>query len=239
MSHWRNLPSDQARVRAIERVVHLTLCSGHLQIEALVNYAPPLDQAGGLEIGNQPVLPELINDNPRPLRDVLVKPSVYLRLPIVVQRTGPVARASTGRRRPIAAMGIAPPGRLPDDSQAQFRDSLVQQASHGLGSQRTSIVEMFVDTIDHPLAELRVMQALLPDPLRVAARILVAGRVRASTVLVDLQKCVLRIPNIIPEALVAIAVTDAVPVVGRSIRPEGGDRRIEVTAVKDHKHVID
>ena len=98
---------------------------------------------------------------------------------------------------------------------------------------------MFLNAIAHANTKLLVVEALLPDPLWVAARVVVAGREWAGAILADIAKRVLGVPYEEAEAIPFFAVPQAVPVVGAKVLPPRTDRRVVIAAVKNHQHVVD
>ena len=65
--------------------------------------------------------------------------------------------------------------------------------------------------------ELGVCEALLPEPLGVAAFKTFAGRVGAGPVLEDVEKGVFRIPDKDTESMLTDAVSHAVPVIADAV----------------------
>ena len=185
------------------------------------------------------MLGQLVDDDIRASRNEFVEPAIDLRQPVVVQRARPPVAALAIRWRPAIRGWLTPASRLAYYGQSQLIHAFVEQLRDRFRSERAAIVKMFVQPICDRLPKFRVVQALLPDPLRIAPGILVARRIRAGPVFVDFQKRMLGIPDVVAEPLVPVSIADAVPIVGRTIRTERRDWGVQIASIKNHEHVVD
>ena len=87
--------------------------------------------------------------------------------------------------------------------------------------------------------ELGVCEALLPEPLGVAAFKAFAGREGAGPVLENVEKGVFRIPDKETESMRTVSVSHAVPVVADAVPGKSRYWRVQVAAVENDQHVVD
>ena len=129
---------------------------------------------GRLKIWHKPVLGQLIDNDFGASRDKLVE----LADPPPVASHHPRCVAADcrllDRAEPSLRRRLAPARGLANHDQAQFVHPFAQQRRNRFRRERAAIVKMFVQPVRHRLPKFRVMQALLPDPLRVAPGIFVS-----------------------------------------------------------------
>ena len=195
------------------------------------------------------ISPELIQHDARPPREETIQHGIYRVDPIHVPREGRFA------------FRITPTRRFTHDRAVDFVFSDQKTRAIGLRSEEAVIKKISVNAVRYPHSELGVLLEPEPNVLRIALgqrhtgtsalRERVAGRpVRvnlanlpvddAGAIRIRVQQRVFGVVDEESEAaMLARAVPQPVPVVGRIVAEEIRDRRVEIAAIKNDQHVVD
>ena len=137
---------------------------------------------------------------------------------------------------------ITPAGRLRHHGQVNLVGPHRKAGPSGRRGQGSVIEEMLLNVVGHTKTKLRIGAELLPQILRVAlSNTPTGGRsVGSGPVLGHIQQGMFGIMGRESEpAMTPGPVALSIPVVGRRVPEEVRNRRIEITAVKNHQHVVD
>ena len=222
--------ADFTRIGSVQRVADVANRSRDGQPESTDHVTAVLGEGGWHRGGIQVSRLQLSQDRGRPLGHVIGHDVVDSRQPVLipVQRGGHLRITPAGRLRHHGGVNLVGPHR--------------KAGSGGHGRQRAVVEEMFLDVVGHSKAELRIGAELLPQILRVALSNTPTGgcSVRSGPILGTIQQGVLGIMGRKPEPTVIPGpIPLSVPVVGRRVPEEVRNRRIEISAVKNHQHVVD
>ena len=226
----RHRSADFTRIRSVQGVADVAGWSRDGQPESTDHVAAVLGKGGRNRGGIQVSRLQLRQDRSGPLGHVIGHDVVDPRQPVLI----PVQRGGHLR--------ITPAGRLRHHGRVNLVGPHRKAGSSGRRGQGSVIEEMFLDVVGHSKSELRIGAELLPQILRVAlSNTPTGGRsVGSGPILGHIQQGVLGIMGRESEpAMTPGPVALSIPVVGRRVPEEVRNRRIEITAVKNHQHVVD
>ena len=226
----RHRSTDFTRIRSVQGVTYDADRSRDGQPESTDHAAAVLGERGWHRGGIQVSRLQLRQDRSGPLGHVIGHDVVDPRQPVLI----PVQRGGHLR--------ITPAGRLRHHGRVNLVGPHRKAGPGGNRRQRAVVEEMLLNVVGHTKTKLRIGAELLPQILRVAlSNTPTGGRsVRSGPILGHIQQGVFGIMGRKPEpAMMPGPIALSIPVVGRRVPEEVRNRRIEITAVKNHQHVVD